>query len=67
LFSFLGMIDHRKELLTMQHWQALISDKRRQPSSMTHVYDTIVYEQYNLHLFNYSRLDGHIKYVKWKE
>lgn len=59
-------MDLRKELLTMQHWQALIDDKRRQPPTIEQVYQTILYEQYNLHLMDYTRLDGHIKYVKWK-
>lgn len=53
-----------KELLSMNDWQHMIADRRQHPVSLSTAYSDIISQQFNLHLLNYSTIEGRIKFVR---
>jgi len=48
----------------MNDWQQLVIDRRQHPINMSTAYYTIISQQFNLYLLNYSAITGKIKFVR---
>jgi len=52
----------RKEHLTMSNWSSIIAIKSLAPITIDEAYNTIIYQQYNLHLIEPKRFESTAKW-----